>query len=80
MRLVLSGVLLVAILVAGCKKSPAKVFDLKHGGKTVTPHGTIIEGSAQNVDGRVQYKTENGGNWTASVGSDGSFDDVRPVK
>lgn len=56
--------LTLAITSCGCGRTPAQTFDETHGGKTVTPYGTVIKGSAQDMaDGTVQYNTEDGRMW-----------------
>lgn len=54
--------------------TPAAKFDETHGGKTVTPHGIILEGSAQDMeDGAVRYQTEDGSSWKVDPHPNGTY-------
>jgi hypothetical protein len=44
--------------------TPAQVFDETHGGKTHTPYGDVLAGTAQDMtDGTIQYQTADGPYW-----------------
>jgi hypothetical protein len=82
-------VLTLPVLMWGCGGSeatptpptPAQVFDSKQGGKTVTPHGTIVAGSAQDGEGgSVIYKTDDGKSWKVQPRKDGTYDTPEPAK
>jgi hypothetical protein len=54
--------------------SPAEQFDQVHGGKTITPHGRILGGSAKNGgDGSVIYQTEDNKKWHVNRRTDGTY-------
>ncbi len=75
-----------ALIASGCDQgadadrqatptvTPAMKFDATHGGKTVTPHGMVVEGSARDMeDGAVQYQTEDGSTWQVNPQANGTY-------
>lgn len=81
---------LCAATISGCggddgqaapPATPASTFDQTHGGRTVTPHGEVVSGSAQDMeDGSVQYQTSDGNTWQVKPRPDGTYGEPEPVQ
>jgi hypothetical protein len=61
--------------------TPAERFDAEHGGITSTPHGKIVEGSAQDQpDGDIEYETEDGSRWEVTPRKNDTYSEPRTIK
>jgi hypothetical protein len=73
------------LTIGGCgakgTSTPAGEFDARHGGKTVTPQGLIVSGSARDGgNGRVVYETEDGTKHEVQQHPDGSYSMPKEIK
>ncbi len=82
-------ILVAAVTFSGCDcraptpptETPAEKFDKMHGGKTITPNGVVVPGSARDTnDGRVEYKTDGGKTWTVQPQPEGGYGTPVPAQ
>lgn len=75
-------IVLFVTSIGGCGgQTPAQRFNALHGGKTVSPYGEIVEGSAHDLgDGWVQFQTEDGQTWKVNEQPDGTFGELKSVQ
>lgn len=82
------SILFCIAICCGCgdgpPPTPAERFDQQHGGKTVTTHGAVVKGSAEDAaDGSVEYMTSEGGvetKWKVTEGSGGGWGEPQKVR
>jgi hypothetical protein len=83
----LLAIVVVALLMTmgGCGSkrdaTPAGEFDAKHGGKTDTPYGVVVPGSARDAGaGNVIFQTEDGTKHEVQRLPDGSYSPPKKVE
>ena len=79
-RSIAAFLVIAVVTLSGCggcddgQITPAREFNKTHGGKTITPHGEIVTGSARDTDdGSIQYQTSDGQSWQVEPSSNGEL-------